>query len=74
MDSQRRKLHPQPSGLVDQLREAMINSGETQYRIAKDSGVPQPVVNRFLNGERGISFETAGKLCAYLRLRLARIR
>jgi plasmid maintenance system antidote protein VapI len=74
MDSHRRKLHPRPSSLVDQLREAIANCGETQYRIAKESGVPQPVVNRFMTGGRGISLETAAKLCAYLRLRLARIR
>jgi plasmid maintenance system antidote protein VapI len=52
----------------------LVNSGKTQYRIAKDSGVPQPVVNRFINGERSIGLETASKLCVYLRLRLARIR
>jgi plasmid maintenance system antidote protein VapI len=74
MESHRRSIHPQPSSLVDQLRAAIANSGQTQYRIAKESGVPQPVVNRFMTGERGIGLETASKLCAYLRLRLARIR
>lgn len=74
MDSHRRSLHSQSGSVVDQLRKAIKDSGLTQYRIAKDSGVPQPVVNRFINGERGLSFETAAKLCSLLRLRLTRIR
>jgi len=74
MVAHRRKLHPDQGSIVDQLRQAMLDSGLTQYRIAKDTGVPQPVVNRFISGERGITLETAAKLCDYLRLRLARQR
>jgi plasmid maintenance system antidote protein VapI len=40
------------------------------YAIAKASGVNQSVVNRFVNGERGISLDTAAKLCDYLDLDL----
>ena len=53
--------------LVEQLRRAIAESGQTEYAIAKGSGVSQSVVNRFVHGERGISFETAAKLCAHLR-------
>ncbi len=60
--------------IVDELRLAIEVSGLTEYRIAKDAGIPQPVVNRFVRGERSISFETAAKLCTFLRLHLARIR
>jgi plasmid maintenance system antidote protein VapI len=59
---------------VDDLRKAILNSGQTEYRVAKESGVAQPIVNRFLRGERGISLETAAKLCKYLRLHLAAVR
>lgn len=58
--------------IVDQLRQAMRDSGQTEYAIAKASGVNQSVVNRFVNGERGISLETAAKLCDYLDLDLRR--
>ena len=71
MAASNRRLHPSPRSLVDELREAIVNSGQTEYRVAKDSGVPQPVLNRFLRGERGISLGTAAKLCAYLGLHLA---
>ena len=56
--------------IVEQLRQAIAESGQTEYAIAKGSGVSQSVVNRFAHGERGISFETAAKLCAYLELDL----
>jgi transcriptional regulator with XRE-family HTH domain len=56
--------------IVEQLRQAIANSGQTEYAIAKGSGVSQSVVNRFVNGERGISLETAAKLCEYLDLDL----
>jgi len=60
--------------LVKELRQAILNSGQTEYRIAKESGVPQPVLNRFLRDIRGVSLETAAKICAYLGLHLAPIR
>ena len=74
MDAYRRRLHPKPGSIVDQLRKAIKDSGLSQYRIAKDTGVPQPVVNRFMLGRRSVTLETAAKLCKYLRLRLARDR
>ena len=74
MATHRREPNPAPGSLVDELREAIANCGETEYRVAKDSGVPQPVLNRFLHGERGISLTTAAKLCAYLGLHLAPVR
>ena len=62
------------ANITGELLKAIANSGLTEYRIAKDSGVPQPVLNRFLHGERGISLSTAAKLCAYLGLHLAPTR
>jgi plasmid maintenance system antidote protein VapI len=58
--------------IVDQLRKAMKDSGETEYAIAKAAQVPQSVLSRFVNGERGISLITAAKLCRYLTLELRR--
>jgi plasmid maintenance system antidote protein VapI len=58
--------------IVEQLRHATQHSGETEYAVTKGSGVSQSLVNRFVNGERSISIETASKLCEYLRLDLHR--
>lgn len=56
--------------LAEQLRKAIRDSKKSQYLIAKDTGISQPMINRFANGERGISLETADKLMEYLGLEL----
>jgi len=56
--------------IVEQLKQAIAKSHETEYAIAKGAGVSQSVLNRFMHGERGISLETAAKLCEYLKLQL----
>ena len=67
-----RMMPPKKSqSIVDQLRQAIADSGETEYAIAKGSGVSQSVVNRFVHCERGISLDTAARLCSYLELKLS---
>lgn len=56
--------------LTSQLRAAIAATGQSLYAIAQASGVPAPVLQRFINGQRGITLETAGKLAVYLRLAL----
>lgn len=59
--------------IVDQLRKAIEKSDETQYAIAKATGVDQSVLSRFLHGERTISLETAARLCKHLALELRQV-
>lgn len=49
---------------------AIAATGKSLYAIAQASGVAAPVLQRFVNGKRGITLETAGKLAAYLGLAL----
>lgn len=56
--------------LADTLRQAIVDSGLTVYAIAKGSSVSQPVVHRFMAGERDLTLGTASRLCTYLKLRL----
>ena len=56
--------------LPEQLRQAIQSSGQTLYAFSKDSGVPYPVVYRFLKGERTITLVTADKLADYFGLEL----
>ena len=58
--------------IIDELRKAITDSKESEYAIAKGSGISQSVLNRFMNGERSISIDTAAKLCLYLKLNLKR--
>lgn len=56
--------------LTQQLKAAIEATGDSLYSIAQGSGVAAPVLQRFVNGERGITLDTAGKLAAYLGLAL----
>jgi len=55
----------------EQLRRAVRGCGLSLNQLAKESGVHQAQLSRFLRGERSLRLEAADKLCAYLGLRLA---
>ncbi len=59
---------------ADQIRQFVTDSGLSYYRIAKESGVPQPVVSRFMSGQQDILLGTAEKLAAFLGLRLVKTK
>ncbi|HUT90877.1 MAG TPA: helix-turn-helix transcriptional regulator [Thermoguttaceae bacterium] len=42
----------------------------TRHRISKRTGIPQPVLSRFVNHRTGLSIETVDKLGKCLGLRL----
>ncbi len=63
-------MKKQQTHLDKQIRAAFKRSGLTIYRLAKKSGVSQPVVSRFVNGRRGITLATASKLVNVLDLEL----
>lgn len=54
--------------LSDQLRAAIAACGLSTNAVAQAAGVPSPVLQRFVAGQRGITLETAGKLARYLGL------
>jgi hypothetical protein len=56
--------------LARQLQAAISATGKSLYAVAQGSGVSAPILQRFVNGQRGITLETAGKLAAYLGLEL----
>jgi hypothetical protein len=56
--------------LSHQLKAAIAATNQSLYSIALGSGIAAPVLQRFVNGERGITLETAGKVADYLRLAL----
>jgi plasmid maintenance system antidote protein VapI len=59
-----------PSSLSEALKRAIRESDKTEYQIAKDAGVSQIIVSRFLAGERDIRMATADKLDRVLGLKL----
>jgi hypothetical protein len=55
---------------ADKIRRAVRSTGRSTCAIAAASGIAQPVLSRFLSRQRGITLETAEKLCRTLRLSL----
>jgi plasmid maintenance system antidote protein VapI len=56
--------------LAETLRKAIEESGETVAALARGSGIPQPVLHRFVSGERDLTLRTADKLLDYFDLEL----
>ena len=60
--------------LASQLQAAIAASGEPLPVLADATGVSAPVLQRFINGQRGLTLEAAGKIAAHLGLALAPAR
>ena len=56
--------------MITQIQEAIRNSGLSVNQLSKKCDVSQSLLSRFLSGERGLSLETAIKICDALGLRL----
>jgi transcriptional regulator with XRE-family HTH domain len=58
--------------LSDQVRRAVDNCGQTRYRIAKETGISEPTLSRFMSGERGLPMTTLDRLADHLGLDIVR--
>ena len=56
--------------VIDQLRKAVKESGESQIAIAEATGINQGNLSKFLRGERSLSLESFAELCQHLKLTL----
>jgi len=61
--------------ITDVLREAAVADGRSIFALARDAGVPYPVLYRFLKGDKtghkwGLTLTTADKLVSELGLEL----
>ena len=57
--------------ISEQLKRAVVQSGETHYKLAKETGVDSRTLDRFMSGEQSnIQSGTVDALCAYLGLEL----
>ena len=59
--------------LEARLRLAVMRCGIKQADLAEIAGVPQPSISNFVNGKRGLTLDSAGKLCMALGLVLESI-
>jgi plasmid maintenance system antidote protein VapI len=56
--------------MADQLKKAIRSTGKTVNAVAVEAGVPQPVLHRFMTGERDLTLRTAQKLADHFGLEL----
>ena len=56
--------------LSDAVRNAIDDSGESRYAIAKATGIDESALAKFYNGHRGITSDTLDRLGEYLGLRI----
>lgn len=56
------------------LRRAIAESPGSRYRIAKETGVSEAALSRFMSGERGLALPAVDKLAAFLGLALLPVR
>jgi transcriptional regulator with XRE-family HTH domain len=48
------------------VREAITQSGESQYRLSLNSGVSQGAISRFMNRNRTLTLRSASRVLAAL--------
>lgn len=63
------KTKPRPT-LTEALKAAIEQSGLTRYRIAKDTGITEASLCRFMQGETSLRLDKADLLVTYLGLEL----
>jgi plasmid maintenance system antidote protein VapI len=60
--------------LAATIRRAIKQSGLTPYRVATDADVDRAIMTRFVNGQRGLTLDTASRICDMLGLELRPVR
>ena len=63
------KPTPRPT-MAEVLRKAVREPGLSVNAVAKAAGIAQPVLHRFVTGERDLTLDTAQKLADYFGLEL----
>jgi ribosome-binding protein aMBF1 (putative translation factor) len=61
---------PISRSLSTSLKNALKHSSKSSYQLAKEAGVSQIMISRFLSGERDIRLATADRLANALGLKL----
>lgn len=56
--------------MEETLRKAIERSGESVSVVAKESGVAQPILYRFVHGDQGMTLRNAEKLVRYFGFEL----
>ncbi|MCK4627021.1 MAG: helix-turn-helix transcriptional regulator [Phycisphaerae bacterium] len=52
----------------DQIKQAVVNSGLSHYRICMDAGIDKSTMSRFMSGKGGLSISSQDRLADVLKL------
>ena len=66
MASAKRKSEPDPFDLDSIVRGLIAESGLSNYALARESGVSESMLSRFVRCERTLTLQTASKLAKVL--------
>ena len=61
---------PRSKDIEEQLRQAILQSDLSRYRLSKLTGVDHAVLSNFVNQKRSLTMTTAAKLAKALGLEL----
>ena len=64
----------QTTTITEAIKVAMEESGISRYQIAKDTGILQTSLSRFIRGETSLRLDKADLLAEYLGLELVKKR
>ena len=70
----KRTRKPIPPTITEQLKAAITDHGLNVNQLAKETGIAQPILHRFMSGERDLKLETVDRLAAHLGLVLVEQR
>jgi len=56
--------------IYDDIREAIVASDKSRYRIAKETGIGEPHLCQFMAGTKGLSVEALERLAANLGMEI----
>ena len=62
------------STLSSQLLEAVKGCGLNATALAGQCGVAQPILSRWINGDRGLNLKTADRLATFFDMKLTKPR
>ena len=61
-----------PPDVAEQLKRAIVASGRSLNRLAKESGLHAAQLSRFVRGERTLTLSAAARVCVCLGLGLVK--
>lgn len=67
-------MSQKPADIQAQLRQAILDSDLSRYRLAQLTGVSQATLSLFVHNQRSITMDSAAKLAKELGLKLTPIK